>query len=89
MIARDRMLFSEIFAIPAGGASVSEFSLDAPAVLRIVAEPADILAPRMSVEIHQGVPVAPLFERLAEVMPSSSVVGPGVVFQLQAGVYME
>ncbi|CAE7586039.1 unnamed protein product [Symbiodinium sp. CCMP2592] len=74
----DRMLFSEIFAIPAGGASVSEVSLDAPAVLRIVAEPADILAPRMSVEIHQG---------LTEVMPSSSVVGPGVVFQLQAGSY--
>ncbi|CAE7395722.1 unnamed protein product [Symbiodinium natans] len=74
----DRMLFSEIFAIPAGGAATSAVSLDAPAVLRIVAEPADILAPRMSIEVHRG---------LMEVMPSSSAVGPGVVFQLQPGSY--
>ena len=45
---------SEIYAVPAGGTSAVELRVPRAAVLRLVAEPADILAPRLLVESEGG-----------------------------------
>lgn len=76
--AADTLLWSQIFAVPAQGDVVTTIVLDQPGLVRLVAEPADILSPRLDGELTQGG---------LQSMAVTSLVGPGMVTRLSAGTY--
>ncbi|CAK8990922.1 unnamed protein product, partial [Durusdinium trenchii] len=71
------LLSSELYMVPAGASITALLQLEEAALLRLVAEPADILAPRLLVELQQG----------SSTISSNSATGAGFVSELQAGIY--